>query len=151
MKLPDKNAVPNDAWDIIALQDAWKSLKNVTAENFDLEGFQQLAKRTFELLYSLHRESVENSTDTIPKSVAALLIDINAFSTLVISSNEIIIAQKVAGELVEQTLCGWKTPAEKAERNIVYYDEAERFSVSFDGNVYNISTSDFDLSPIIDG
>ena len=86
--LPDKYSIPNDIWDVARMTDSWNSLLDVTPDEFSLENYQILAKKTFELLYNIDCRNEEMDSDTIPKYIVSLMIAMHDFSKINISNSD---------------------------------------------------------------
>lgn len=133
--------VPNDKFDISSPCACWGNLQQNFSE-FDESYVCKLATKTFQLFYHYCRD------DAFPKEIIRLIPTMTLYQATgdypAFSSEDI--CKTIAKELVTQLANGFKgikNPSTGRRSSA-----GEWFAVSYQGEVYQIETKTFDLTPI---
>lgn len=136
-----KPFIPNDKFDVGSLYACWDYVQQ-NSSKFDETYFSELAAKTFQLFYHYRQD------DNLPKEIIRLIPVMTLYQTIgnhpAFSSEDI--CKTIAKELINQLTNGFKgikNPSTGRRSSA-----GEWFAISYQGEVYQIETKTFDLTPI---
>ena len=136
-----KPFIPNDKFDISSIYACWDYVQQNPSE-FDEAYFSELAAKTFQLFYHYCQD------DNLPKEIIRLIPVMTLYQTIgnhpAFSSEDI--CKTITKELIDQLIKGFKKIKNPSTDRIS--PAGEWFAVCYQGEVYQIETKTFDLTPI---
>ena len=136
-----KPFIPNDKFDISSIYACWDYVQQNPSE-FDEAYFSELAAKTFQLFYHYCQN------DNLPKEIIRLIPVMTLYQTIgnhpAFSSEDI--CKTITKELIDQLIKGFKKIKNPSTDRIS--PAGEWFAVCYQGEVYQIETKTFDLTPI---
>ena len=136
-----KPFIPNDKFDINSIYACGDYVQRNSSE-FDETYFSELAAKTFQLFYHYCQD------DNLPKEIIRLIPVMTLYQATgnhpAFSSEDI--CKTIANELIDQLTNGFKKIKNPSTGRIS--PAGEWFTVSYQGEVYQIETKTFDLTSI---
>ena len=136
-----KPFVPNDKFDVSSLCACWDYVQQNPSE-FDEAYFSELAAKTFQLFFHYCKNG------NLPKEIIQLIPVMTLYQAtgnhLAYSSEDI--CKTIAKELINQLANGFKGIKNPITGRLS--PAGEWFAVCYQGEVYQIETKTFDLTPI---
>lgn len=136
-----KPFIPNDKFDVSSLYVCWDYVQQNPSE-FDEAYFSELAAKTFQLFFHYCKN------DNLPQEIIQLIPVMTLYQAAgnhpAFSSEDI--CKTIANELIAQLINGFKKIKNPSTGRLS--SAGEWFAVCYQGEVYQIETKTFDLTPI---